>query len=281
MHRLEEGILEPSKILFLTPSGFALRTLYCLQHIGIFHCDTRYRVTHPYWESILLIFMEEGTLQVTCQQETRMAKKGDVVLIDCRHAHEYIAMSDVRFRFFHFYGVTSADYAEMILRNPGRFLLGSADSPILRKQFQTLYHLAQAQTNTRMEQQISICIQMILAELTETAYDIRPGSNTAIDTVIRYMEDHLRENLSLEEIAAQTGFNKHYFARLFRKYTGFPLHQYFVRMKIQYARRLLLTTDDSVESIAEKCGFDNTSNFIRTFKQVSGMTPLHFRNIPL
>ena len=45
MRKLEEGILDSSEIYFLTPSDFAERSLFCVQHIGVFYCDTRYEVT--------------------------------------------------------------------------------------------------------------------------------------------------------------------------------------------------------------------------------------------
>ena len=57
-------------------------------------------------------------------------------------------------------------------------------------------------------------------------------------------------------------------------------HQYFINMRLQNAKRLLVTTHDSIEQVAENCGFDNTSNFIRLFKQRVGMTPTAFRKIP-
>ena len=88
MHQLENGIhLDVSEIYFLQPSRFAEDSLYYLQHLGIFECDTRYVVTHPYWESIQLLFIDEGELEVSFRDEMFVARKNDIVILDCRYEH--------------------------------------------------------------------------------------------------------------------------------------------------------------------------------------------------
>lgn len=280
MHRLEEGILEPSQILFLTPSAFALETMYSLQHIGIFYCDTRYVVTHPYWESILLLFVDEGRLEVTYQGETVQAGANDVVLIDCRHEHQYRALGTLKFHYFHFTGITSANYAARITDLNRHFVIRSLKSELVQNEFRSLYRLAQTQTNMQNEHRISVYIQMILAELAEAVSTVPAVATQAIEQAVSYMQAHMKEPVTLDEIARVTGYNKQYFSRHFKKYMGTPPHRYFLSMRIQFAKRLLLTTHDSVERIAYQCGFDNVSNFIRTFKQQVGMTPTVFRKIP-
>ena len=214
MHKLEDGILDSSEIYFLQPSSFAEQSLFYLQHLGIFECDDRYVVTHPYWESVLLLFIDEGELEVSFRQENFIARQGDIVLLDCRYEHR-----------------------------------------------------------------ISVYIHMILCEISETCHNL-PAANTSIEQSVRFMEKHLTENVSLDEISAHVGLSKYYFNRLFRRYMGMTPHQYFLNMRVQYAKKLLMTTHDSIENVAEKCGFDSPSNFIRLFRQHTGMTPAAFRKIP-
>lgn len=116
MHKLEEGILDPSEIYFLLPSEFASKNLYCLQHIGIFYCDTKYHVTHPYWESVLILFIDSGALEVTYAGETFTAHSGDIVIIDCRKEHSYHAIDNLQFHYFHFTGNSSIAYINLIDR---------------------------------------------------------------------------------------------------------------------------------------------------------------------
>ncbi|MDO4174905.1 MAG: AraC family transcriptional regulator [Eubacteriales bacterium] len=280
MHKLEEGILDPSEIHFLQPSAFALESLFCLQHIGIFYCDSRYVVTHPYWESVLLLCIDEGELEVSFRDELFTAKRGDAVVIDCRHEHSYHAWDGLKFHYLHFTGISAFTYAAQLYKLNHSARLENANSDTLDHTFQNLLHLARAQTNAQNEHRMSVCIHMMLCELAESCYNLPAASNASIDRAIRFMECHLTENISLDEIAAHVGLSKYYFNRLFSRYTGMTPHRYFINMRVQYAKRLLLTTYASVEEVAEACGFDNPSNFIRLFKHIVHMTPSAFRKIP-
>lgn len=280
MHKLEEGILDPSEIHFLQPSAFALKTLFCLQHIGVFYCDSRYVVTHPYWESVLLLFIDEGELEVSFRDQLFTAKKHDVVVIDCRHEHSYHAWDGLQFHYLHFTGISAFSYAAKLYELNHGALLEQVNSDTLDHTFQNMLHLARSQTNAQNEHRISVYIHMMLCELAESCYSIPAASNESIDRAIRFMENHITENISLDEIADHVGLSKYYFNRLFNRHIGMTPHRYFINMRVQYAKRLLLTTYASVEEIAESCGFDNPSNFIRLFKQRTGMTPSAFRKIP-
>lgn len=280
MHVLEDGILEPSQIYFLMPSEFAMQTLYCLQHIGVFFCDSRYVVTHPYWESILLLFIDSGELEVAFGNQLFEARAGDVVMIDCRMQHSYHAWDGLKFHYFHFTGIGSDGYIKRLYDLNNGAIIRNGQSPMLESAFNSLLRLAQAQLSMQNEHRISVYLQMILCELVETCSGIPPVTNESIDRAIQYMEDHITQNISLDELAQSINLSKFYFTRYFRKHLGMTPHQYFVNMRIQYAKRLLATTHDSVESVADQCGFNNVSNFIRIFKQRSGMTPTAFRKIP-
>lgn len=280
MHILEEGILDSSEIHFLLPSEFAKNNLYTLQHIGVFYCDSRYVVTHPYWESVLIVFIDEGELEVSFDNQMFTARKNDVVVIDCRHEHSYHAWDGLKFHFFHFAGLSAFSYASLLYELNQGALLQNACTDTLNKTFQNLLHLARSQTNAQNEHRISVYLHMILCELAESCYSIPSTANTCIEQAICFMEEHITENISLDEIADHIGLSKYYFNRLFNKHIGMTPHRYFINMRVQHAKRLLLTTHASVEKIAEMCGFDNASNFIRLFKQRTGMTPTAFRKIP-
>lgn len=257
-----------------------MQTLYCLQHIGVFYCDSRYVVTHPYWESILILFIEEGELEVAFGSQLFVARANDIVIIDCRKEHSYHAWDGLKFRYFHFTGTGSLEYIDRLYRLNNGAIIHNGESPVLKSLFNSLLRLAQAQASMQNEHRISVYLHMILCELVETCSGIPPITNESIDRAIRYMEEHITQNISLDELAHNINLSKFYFNRYFKKHMGMTPHQYFVNMRIQFAKRLLATTHDSVESIAEQCGFENVSNFIRIFKQRAGMTPTGFRKIP-
>lgn len=279
MHRLENGVLEPSQIYFLLPSEFALRHLYCLQHIGVFCCDARYAATHAYWESILLLYVDAGVLEVAFGEERFEAKTGDVVILDCRRPHSYHAWDGVQFHYFHFTGPESLPYFELIHELNQGALIRNGKSGVLENAFQSLLRLAQTQSSIQNAHRISVYIHMILCELVETCSSIPPVTSASIDKAIQYMEEHVTQKISLDEIARYIGLSKYYFTRYFKRHMGVTPCQYFSNMRIQHAKRLLATTHATVEEVAERCGFDSPPNFIRTFKHLTGMTPSAFRKL--
>lgn len=280
MHILESGVLDQSEIYFHQPSDFAQEALYCLQHISVFYCDSRYVVTHPYWESILILFIDEGELEVAYGNQLFTAQADDVVILDCRNEHSYHAWDGLKFHYFHFTGVSAFVYSSLLYELNHGALLKNACSDTLRTVFQSLLYLARAQTTAQNEHRISVSIHAILCELAESCYTIPAAASTSIERAIQFMEEHITENISLDEIASKICLSKYYLNRLFSKHIGMTPHRYFSNMRVQHAKRLLLTTNDTIEGVAEQCGFDNVSNFIRLFKQRTNMTPTEFRKIP-
>ena len=281
MHKLEDGIhLDVSEIYFLQPSQFAEDSLYYLQHLGVFECDTRYVVTHPYWESIQIMFIDEGELEVAFRDEMFVAKKNDIVILDCRYEHIYHAQSNFKFHYIHFAGSSSFEYASLLYELNQSALLENACTDTLNSAFQNLRALARSQTNAQNEHRISVYLHMVLCELAESCYSIPATANELIEQSIRFMEEHITESVSLDEIAAHINLSKYYFNRLFSKHIGMTPHRYFTNLRIQRAKRLLMTTSASVEEVSAQGGFDTSCNFIRLFKQRTGMTPTAFRKIP-
>ena len=93
----------------------------------------------------------------------------------------------------------------------------------------------------------------------------------------QYIQDHFHEPISVPDIAQHVALNPSYFSKLFRRHTGTPPHQYLSHIRINYAKILLAETTHNLSYIADKCGYASTSHFIRAFKQVTAITPTHFR----
>ena len=93
-----------------------------------------------------------------------------------------------------------------------------------------------------------------------------------------YMDDHLSEPISLDELASLTATNPGYLCRFFKEISGISPIQYLINRRIEMAASLLRESNRSVLEIAMDCGFENVSYFIRKFKQKKGCTPGEYRN---
>lgn len=101
------------------------------------------------------------------------------------------------------------------------------------------------------------------------------------DMLIKYMNDHIEENISIEELCADLHYNRSYIYRQFKKTTGTSIMSYFNNMKIKRAKELLRETKLSISDISERLSFDNANYFSKVFKKHVGYTPSSYRKIKI
>ncbi len=94
---------------------------------------------------------------------------------------------------------------------------------------------------------------------------------------VNFLEDRLKEDVSLEAVAAEAGLSRHHFCRLFKKYTGASPMQFLTRLRIEKAKDLFMRTTMNVSMVALEAGFNDLSGFIKNFKRTTGFTPNAFR----
>lgn len=99
-----------------------------------------------------------------------------------------------------------------------------------------------------------------------------------VKTAKRYINEHLAEELSVSDIAAQLFITPNYFSRLFKKVTAEGCNEYIVRKRIEKAKCLLQTTTIKTGQIALMVGYRDTNYFSLAFKKESGMSPTAYRS---
>ncbi|MBN9102241.1 MULTISPECIES: AraC family transcriptional regulator [unclassified Pseudonocardia] len=98
------------------------------------------------------------------------------------------------------------------------------------------------------------------------------------ERVVRdYIQQHLGESLSLDDLAGVVGLSRYHFARRFRASTGAPPHEFLLRQRVERARALLERTNSPLLDIACVCGFADQSHMTREFKKRVGVTPGRYR----
>ena len=95
--------------------------------------------------------------------------------------------------------------------------------------------------------------------------------------LMKYVQEHMEEPLSTEELAQHACVTKCHLIRMFRSALGMTPLRYITQCKVQYAQTLLLRTDLSVRQVGEAVGFKDISYFIRLFRRQLGFTPQEYR----
>lgn len=99
----------------------------------------------------------------------------------------------------------------------------------------------------------------------------------AVERAIQVMRAHLREPLSLADLASAAYLSPAHFNRVFRRQTGVPPGEFLTGLRLQTARQLLLTTSLSVTDICFEVGYISTGSFTTRFTQLVGASPRHLR----
>lgn len=114
-------------------------------------------------------------------------------------------------------------------------------------------------------------------EINETDIGAKSASFEKMYGTMDYIDNNISKDLELSELAAIAGMNKTYFSTLFKKLNGMSPWDYITVRRIDLARKLLSESDRNILDIAMQCGFNNTANFNRAFRKVTGKTPKEMR----
>lgn len=104
-------------------------------------------------------------------------------------------------------------------------------------------------------------------------------SRSSLNRVKAYVGDHLRDHISLDDLARLSGYSRFHFARGFRAATGLPPYAYILRARIALACELLSDRELPVKAVASQAGFNSHPQFASRFRQLTGISPSRFRRL--
>lgn len=100
-----------------------------------------------------------------------------------------------------------------------------------------------------------------------------------INVCKEYIYSHIKERITIEDLADHLGVSSSYLSRLFKKETGDSVSAYIRRQKIEMAKNLLQYSEYSMIEIANRLSFSSQSHFIQQFREFENMTPKKYRDL--
>lgn len=98
--------------------------------------------------------------------------------------------------------------------------------------------------------------------------------------IINYLEQHLLENITLDSLAEHLSLSKYYLCHIFKKETGTTIFNYLLIRRIAKSK-VLLSEGGNVTEACYQSGFNNYTNFITSFKKITGYTPKKYQKLQL
>ncbi len=100
-----------------------------------------------------------------------------------------------------------------------------------------------------------------------------------LDSIVNYIEENLTNNISLDDIAKEFFISKYYLLHAFKGITGMGIHEYIKKRRMSLSIKDLISTDQQITFIANKYNM-NVESYIKSFKQMSEVSPLKYRKNP-
>lgn len=144
----------------------------------------------------------------------------------------------------------------------------------------TLLYLAVQQICLYMEnhesQAASVWLEAVLSAFS-TAQEKNVPIPPAVVSSCHYIEKHIADSISLEDLTRHSGYSANQLLRLFHQNLGCTPIQYHTQKRIEAAKKLLIYSSQSITEISDSLGFCDCSYFTKVFKTQVGCTPKDFR----
>lgn len=123
------------------------------------------------------------------------------------------------------------------------------------------------------------CIDNLKISLFESKIENKDSQqkDRMIVSITKYLQNHLQEDVSLNVLAQEFHLNAQYISQLFKSEIGVGFLTYLTNIRMEHAKKLLLSTDDAISDISDQCGYNDYRVFTKVFKKKEGITPSQFR----
>lgn len=130
-------------------------------------------------------------------------------------------------------------------------------------------------------EEFGICIDNLKISLFEqkvsSAEEPQAGEERIITGITRYLQEHLAEEVSLSVLAEEFHLNAQYISQLFKNEIGVGFLAYLTNIRLEKAKKLLISTSCSIAEVAEQSGYRDYRVFTKVFKKTEGITPSQYR----
>lgn len=247
---------------------------------------------HDYYEFYIFL---EGNVSIHANGRDWDLSPGDLIIIPpgTEH-HPVIHDTEAPYRRFVFW--ISVDYMDSLCAvSPAySYPISLTDSVNGRHVFhfqETAFHMIEGRAITLIEEihadrfgkeaRIPLCVSDLLLTISRCLYEMQHAitpieQENLYDRVVLYIENHLEDELTLDELAKKCFVSKYHISHLFRENMGYSVHQYITKKRLGMCRDAILE-GTGVNEACTLYGFRDYSSFYRAFVKEYGISPKKYR----
>ena len=243
-------------------------------------------------DEVEIIYIKKGSITIYIGEESFPAREGDLFFVNSGELH-FMESDDMNVEYYTllfpwaFLSFQIEDALErevfMPLRQKKLLLPIRAEEPISEKQISAIICEVIA-VNDKKKKGYQLRTRSLLLELVECFIKedaflqaTITGTSGIQRELLAYIQEHYTEKITLSMLASEFHLSEKYISWYFKEHFNISFIQYVSHLRMTKAKDLLLTTEQSVTEIAFSCGYPSVNFFIRSFKELHGVTPLQYR----
>ncbi|AOY77680.1 response regulator transcription factor [Clostridium formicaceticum] len=141
----------------------------------------------------------------------------------------------------------------------------------------TYYH-KRMMAATKIKSVVTLMKEIIVMIINNVKSYRNNNSNHVIKEAIDYIENNYQKKISLKSLSEHLNLSKHYVCNLFKKETGENVSLYINKLRIEKAKQLIIDSNCKVKEIYDDLGFSDQQYFSKTFKKITGMTIMQYKD---
>lgn len=272
-----------SNRIISTPSAYAKEHYLYVQEVGTLQSLEPHISKRQNLNSFLFFTVLDGSGEVSCENRKYNISAGDCVWLDCTHpySHESSAANPWSLMWVHFNGSGAGASYDNYIRSGNSFLFRPRNLVAFTDALTQLYQaqqnkssLAELLSNKYITDIITLCFVEGGKE--------NMGEYTIPEKLIQihsFLDEHYADRITLEKLSEQFFISKYHLSREYKKTYDVTLLNDLTAKRISHAKFMLRFSSDSVETIAQACGFQDAGYFIKVFRKSENMTPLEYRRM--
>jgi AraC-like DNA-binding protein len=252
-----------------------------IQAYGNIHSVYPYYYEISNLDSYCLLFTESGSGSLVIGDDSYILDSGTLAIMNCKDKHKIaIHQSPWNFKIIFINGNMIPFLYSTIATTNGNIYAYSPGSDIpdlMQKLFKQLVK------NSDKSFLLSKFIINILLEIIMEIDKLKETDNSLpeyLNNIKISFDSYYQNNYTLAALEQEYHVSKYRICRDFTEHFNISPIQYLNQKRIQIAKEALLTSDKRINEIGRMVGIENTNNFIRLFKKITGVTPLDFRKQP-